>query len=371
MNGKSGRSVPRPSPRQRRTLSRPRRWWKAWARLTAPAMPAPGASFQQIQAAQRGRMVSLLLLLSTGLVLAGLLMGAVSAHLVLVFLAAALLLGILLLSLLNRRGQVTLVGIILWAAVSIGMDLALLSSAILSPAVLPLLSILVLSEGLAALLLPLPFVLLSALCNTLSALLAFAFLPRSSLLEAVLAQSDVLITGWNVALYALVAPGLWLLVKNRERMNQAGEVARLQQTLQRERQEQEHLIATFEHIEQTLQRALKGERSARIGLPAKPDPLPASLRLTLSQVLDRMQRLAQVHASHQAMLPLMTDLEQMEARQQALHQDVARLLRALRVAGDRQQPVQLGAPALEELEPVFQALHHHYIVPPPQARQTP
>lgn len=265
---------------------------RAWVRLTAPVDPAPGASFQEIQAAQRGRMVSLLLLLSTGPVLVGLLMSIVSAHLGLVLLAAALLLGLLLLSVLNRRGQVTLAGIILWTAVSVGMGLALLSSGVLSPAVLPLLSMLVLSEGLAALVLPLPFVLLAALCNTLSALLAFAFLPRSSLLEAMLAKSDALITGWNVALYGLVALGLWLLVKNRERMNQASEVARLQHALLHERQRQERLTASLERIEQTLQRALKGDRSARMGLPSLQDPALGSLSLTLTQMLDRMQRLA-------------------------------------------------------------------------------
>jgi hypothetical protein len=368
MNVKQGFEQKSPSPRQRRSMSRPRRWWRAWVRLTAPADPAPGASFYQIQAAQRGRMVSLMLLLSTGPVLLGLLMSIVSVHLGLVLLTAALLLGILILSVLNRHGQVTLVGIILWTAVSLGMGLALLSSGVLSPAVLPLLSMLVLSEGLAALVLPLPFVLLAALCNTVSALLAFVFLPHSSLLEAVLAPSDALITGWNVALYGLVALGLWLLVKNRERMNQASEVARLQHALQRERQGHERLIAMLERTEQILQRALKGGQFARMELPSLQDPVLGSLSLTLSQMLDRMHRLARVQASHQAMLPLMTDLEQVEARQQALRQDVARVLRALRVASERQQPIQLGAPTLEELEPLFHALHQQYVLPPPQAR---
>lgn len=354
------RPLPSPSVGKRSPLF----WWEWWSRHTTPPMPPPGANFAALQGAQRGKMNSLVLLILLSLSLLALLAGIASAHLIVALLAGALLILILILSVLNRR-RALLVGIILWGTVTAGVDLLLLHLTALSPSAIPLFDLLVSSEVLAALLLPLPFVLVAACWNSVFTLVALALLPQTPFLTTVVAVSPLQLSLWSIGLYCLVAGGLWVLTRALEGMNSAEEVARLQQAVIDEQLARRHLEDSLRWMEESVGRVLAGDLAARIRLPEEEGTLCWSLACTLNQALSRMQRLAQVQVSHQALLPLLTEQQNLEGMQAALDQDMVQVMQALRLAEAGQQPIRLGAPRVEELRPLFRALDQKYVTTRP------
>ncbi len=148
-------------------------------------------------------------------------------------------------------------------------------------------------------------------------------------------------------------------------MNSAEEVARLQQAVIDEQLARRHLEDSLRWMEESVGRVLAGDLAARIRLPEEEGTLCWSLACTLNQALSRMQRLAQVQVSHQALLPLLTEQQNLEGMQAALDQDMVQVMQALRLAEAGQQPIRLGAPRVEELRPLFRALDQKYVTTRP------
>jgi hypothetical protein len=355
------RPLPSPSVGKRSPLF----WWGWWSRHTTPPPPSPGAALSALHNAQRGKMNSFLLLVITSLSLFGLLIGIAGTNLAVALSAGALLFLVPVLAVLNRRGQVLIVGSVLWVAVTAGLNLLLLHLVTLSPSAIPLFDLLVSSELLAALLLPLPFVLVAACWNSVFTLVALALLPQTPFLTTVVAVSPLQLSLWSIGLYCLVAGGVWVLVRALEGMNSAEEVARLQQAVIDERLARRHLEDSLRWMEESVGRVLSGDLLARIRLPEEAGTPGFSLALTLNQALSRLERLSQVQASHQAMLPLLVEQQSLEVMQVALDQDMVQVMQALRLAEAGQQPIRLGTPRIEELRPLFRALHQKYLTPLP------
>ncbi len=335
--------------------------WGWWSRHTPPAPPPPGAALPALQHAQRGKMSSFPLLVTLCLSLVGLLGALISATPVFALLAAGSCIVCLGLLVLNQRGKSLLVGIIIWAALTAALDIELFHLATVSPSAIPLFDLLVGNELLAALLLPLPYVLIGACWNSVFALVALALLPHAPFLETVIAASAAQLSLWSLALYVLVAAGIWLLVWMGEQMHNGEEVVRLQQALQREQGARGHLEAALCEMEDSAIRVLGGDLSARSRVLGEEGTALWSVSCSLNDLLDRLQRLAQVEASHQAMLPLLTRQQELQDMQTALYQDVAQAILALRLAEARGQPIQPGTPCVEALSPLFRALHQNYL----------
>jgi hypothetical protein len=310
-------------------------------------------------------MNSFLLLVILGLSVVGLLSALIGSSPIFAFLTAGSGLVCLALLVLNRRGQGLLVGIIIWATLTAVLDLELFHLATVSPSAIPLFDLLVGNELLAALILPLPFLAVAACWNCVFVLVALALLPHTLFLQSVIAKSAAQLSLWSVALYVLVAVGIWLLVWMGEQMNPAAEVARLQQGLIDEQLARRHMEDSLRWMEERVGRVLNGDLSARIMLPEEEGTPGFSLALTLNQVLSRLQRLSQVQASHQAMLPLLAEQQSLEDMQVALDQDMVQVMQALRLAEAGQHPIRLGTPRVEELRPLFRVLHQKYLTPMP------
>jgi hypothetical protein len=355
------RPFPSPSVGKRSPLF----WWEWWSRHTTAPMPPPGAALPAIQQAQRGKMNSFLLLVILCLSLIRLLSALIGSSPIFAFLTAGSCIVCIGLLVLNRRGKSLLVGLIIWAAMTATFDLELFHLATLSPAAIPLFDLLVGNELLAALILPLPFLALAACWNSVFALVALALLPHTPFLESVIAANAAQLSLWSVALYVLVAAGIWLLVWMGEQMNPAAEVAGLQQAMLDEQLARRHMEDSLRWMEESVGRVLGGDLSARIRLPEEEGTPCWSLALTLNQALSRLERLSQVQASHQAMLPLLAEQQSLEDMQVALDQDMVQVMQALRLAEAGQQPIRLGTPRVEELRPLFRALHQKYLTPLP------
>jgi hypothetical protein len=355
------RPFPSPSVGKRSTLF----WWEWWSRHTTAPMPPPGAALPAIQQAQRGKMNSFLLLVILCLSLIRLLSALIGSSPIFALLTAGSCIVCIGLLVLNRRGNSLLVGLIIWAAFTLALDVELFHLATLSPSALPLFDLLVGNELLAALLLPLPFVLVGACWNSVFTLVALALLPQTPFLTTVVAVSPLQLSLWSIGLYCLVAGGLWVLTKALEGMNSAEEMARLQQALIDERLARRHMEDSLRWMEESVGRVLGGDLSARIRLPEEEGTPCWSLALTLNQVLSRLQRLSQVQASHQAMLPLLAEQQSLEDMQVALDQDLVQVIQALRLAEAGQQPIRLGTPRVEELRPLFRLLNQKYVTTRP------
>src|SRR5579885_1213135 len=204
-----------------------------WYRHTAPPDPPPGVSFEQRDLVRRGRIASAIMLFLAGILVLVVPIGLLGPNKQILYTAIAVWIVIGLCLALNRKGYVTVVGLLLCLAMLTGMYLSILRApGGLSPDEKDLLYLLVFGELLIGAILPVNWVLLPALINIAFSVIELTIAPHTPLLASLLPSSGPTILFRLIQLHVLVTAVMWIVgMHAREaikRADRAEEIARLQ-----------------------------------------------------------------------------------------------------------------------------------------------
>ncbi len=307
-----------------------------WSRHTSPPDARAGASFAERDRVRRGRIASpLMLFLAILLLLVAVI--AVLGHnphlLPVVYTLLPIIGGCLF---LNRRGFVTLVGILLSLGLVGGMCLTLLITALhggIAPLDTQILFLLFFDEIFFAMLLPINAVFLAAWLNLVISLVVLNLAPHTPALTALLAQGGSFTLLFRlVQIHLLVPFALWVLVSTLQeqtrRANTAEELARLEHDLSelatRQAAEKAALEQSIAQIVAVHTRVANGDLEARV--PLTDDQLLWNVAGQLNTLIARYQKARQevLHAeqlarAHERMLgfyPLFRQAVQRALREQ-------------------------------------------------------
>lgn len=269
-----------------------------WYRLTAPPEPPPSARMAQKEAARRGRLVSLFLLLLIGLVFLVLPIAVLNRNLpVILALTVGLFTDIAALR-LNRRGLVFVTGL---AIVAVSMASYILSQVFnpggLRTGDLPDLDLLVQTELLAVTLLPARSVFVVAFLDSTFIWADVTFQPHSADLVHFLATDGYAAVGRPIFLQVVVAIVAYIWVRNMTRALARADQAEIIAALERSRATLEQTTASqarvlsvsIEEIRLTLRSVGNGDFHARVHLSQ--DDVLHPLAESFNQVLQRLQGL--------------------------------------------------------------------------------
>src|SRR5579875_3703341 len=274
-----------------------------WSRHTSPPDARAGASFAERDRVRRARMASplMLFLLLLLLLVAVIAVLGHNPHLLpVVSTLCPVILGCLF---LNRRGYVTLVGILLSLALVGGMCLTLLITALhggIAPLDTQILFLLFFYEIFFAMLLPINAVFVVALLNLLISLAVLTLAPHTPALTALLAQGGSFTLLFRlVQIHLLVPFALWVLVSTMQeqtrRANTAEELARLEHDLSalmsQQAAEKAALEQSIARIVQVHARVANGDLEARV--PLSSDQVLWSVAGQLNNLIARYQKARQ------------------------------------------------------------------------------
>ena len=323
-------SVPYQSRKQR---SGPLQLWYRW---TAPADPSVNATFRQKEIARRGRLASVILFLLTIVLIAVLPIAILSADPVLlgIILVGLLINGISLV--LNRRGNVGSVGVLLVSFTSLELALGFVfTTGGLDVNDVPRFSLLVLTELLAVSLLPARSVFFIAVINSLFIWADLTFQTHTPALEKLLTISyyNLLLQQVTVQIVVAVITYLWVrsAIQAIARADRAEEVAALEHTIAQQKQELEEGI---QRILQALVQAANGYFNVRV--PLAEENVLWQVAYSLNTLLTRLQR-----------------SKNAEVEIQWTRREITRLVEALQ-ANRAGQRVALPLPTGSRLDPLIQ-----------------
>lgn len=325
----------------------PLRWW---GKLSLPPDPPPEASFKQRDIVRRAHLASVLLFWFIFVLIAVFCVYGITnpTSPILIILVAPLLL-LFLAVYLNRKGLVNLAGFIISAGITLAIWAIVLSNrAGLAPENLGLFDLLVYPELLAASLLPVNWVFVTALANSAFVIFAFIYAPHSPSMTQLMATSATTIIERPIQLQILVSVVLWLWIRNAtlamKRADRAEEITKLQrvvadQMLEKVNQKRQ-LDLEIQQLEVVLDQNAAGKLDARV-VPQSGNML-WSISGKLNNLLARFRRIVQEHQQAQQVLSQFERLHTVEQKYQRLVNDLGLLARAIQQAEERQRPLQLG-----------------------------
>ena len=300
-----------------------------WYRLTAPDIPPPNAPFAQLEIVRRGRLASIILffvlllgiLAAPSIIKSSTDLAAPLSHL------ASILINIIALF-FNRRGKVTIAGILVVASVTLGFTVGLVFPGHIGVSSLPLFELLALPELIAVSLLPPGSVFIVALIYSLFVWFDLSFLPHAPDLDQLLAQFRYGLILEPILLYVLVAVVTFLWVRGAmqalKRADRAEEIAVLERR-EVERQQQE--IEQKRQLDLGIQQILKthvqvANGNFQVRAPLTRENILWQIAYSLNNLVARLQGYAQ------------DELELRRVREHAAH-----LLEAVRQARDNNHPI--------------------------------
>jgi hypothetical protein len=316
-----------------------------WYRLTSPADPPPGASFEQQEIVRRGRLTSIVLLVLIITLLALLPMGFFSPNVIsTIAISGGLLISFIALF-FNRLGRSNIAGLLSTSYVFTALVTVILHSpGGLSTETLGLFYTLVFVEVLAASLLPVNSVLFVAAINIVFVIVDLLLQPKTPGFAQVMATSSFTVITRVIVLHAFVVLVLWLWVRNAiqaiKRANSAEELAarerQIQELQQAKLQQREELEKGIELILQTHVQVSNGNFQVRA--PLSQDNQLWQIAHSLNNFISRMQNYSQA-----------------EAELKHTREVVAHLINEVREAQKMQRPVQIFN-TKTSLDPFLQAL---------------
>ncbi len=276
--------------------------FEGWYRLTAPPREGPKSTSKERDVARRGRLASIILLLLTffSLLVAPLVfsMGnpfSTITHIISIVSNITALF-------LNRRGKVAGAGIVVVISITLSLTSTMVApGAKINATNLFTLDLLVLPELITVSLLPVYYVFVDAIFNSIFVVICLFFLPYSADLQQLLrGSSQRIIFPLPIILFILVAIVAFLWVRSAtealQRADQAEEIIRLEQR-ERERQQQE--ITQKRELDHGVQQILhthiqiaNGHFDARA--PLNQDNVLWQVAFSLNNLLARMQGYGQL-----------------------------------------------------------------------------
>jgi hypothetical protein len=249
-----------------------------WSRHTSLPDAKPGATFAERERVGRTRIASPMMLFLAILLLLVAVIALLGHNPNLLPVVYTLYPIILLCLFLNRKGQVTWVGILLSLGLVGGMCMTLVITALhggLRPIDTQILFLLFFDEMFFAMLLPIDVVFLVAGLNMLISFMVLFWAPHTPALTAFLAHGGTFSTLFRLGqIHVLVSSSLWILVKTRqeqtERANTAEELVRLQHDLSELASQQAEQQAALEQSIRLIiavhTRVANGDLDARVPL---------------------------------------------------------------------------------------------------------
>ena len=346
-----------------------------WYRLTAPAESVKDASFIQRELVRRGRIASSMLFFFLLLLLVfALPLGISTANLIVIVVASLLLVVVVIAVLFNRRGKSHITGLLIASAFSMGLGTVILTSpGGLTAGSLSLFDLLVFSELFVASLLPVNWVILAALLNSIFIIVTLTVMPESPDLAYAMHTIAYVILLRPIALHFVVSLVLWLWVRSAGRASQRAERAEVIAAHQHSLAMQEHIVAqqkraldaSIEQIMHIHVLVANGDLSARV--PLNEGMLLWPLAIALNNLLSRMQHLQHIEREFVQMLPRFQRGNLAEYELQRAKGELESLLLCVREARQANHCIRaLRSGTL--LDPLIQEISGQYIFPlPPNA----
>lgn len=287
------------------------RWWY---RLASPPEPESTASYKAMERFRRGRAGSQIILGLYILLIIAIPAGFVGTNIYLIPIVIGSLLALILGTILNRLGMITVAGIIVVLTfVAFPITNIVTTPGGLSMLVLPLYGLLILPLLCAVSFLPPWWVFVTALANCAFTVYSLTYLPRTAELSAILAIAFAGILTPIILSQAIVSIVAFAWVQGNSlalgRADRAEELARLEHDLALQAevasQQKQLLEASIQKIIETHMRVANGDFNARV--PLTEDNVLWQISGSLNNLLARAQRLRQ-------------DSFELQQIRQALHQ---------------------------------------------------
>ena len=342
-----------------------------WYRHTAPPDPLPGASFEQRDLVRRGRIASTIMLFLACILVLVVPIGLLGPNTQIFYTAIAVWCVIGLCLVLNRKGQVNLVGLLLCLSIITGMYLSILRApGGMSPDDKDILYLLVFGELFIGAILPVSWVFVPALINLLFGVLELTLAPHTPLFATLLLSSGPTILFRLIQLHVFVTAVMWILgLHAREaikRADRAEEIARLQHTLAQmshaQMQEAQQVQATVTAIIGVLTRTAQGDLLARV--PVNEGETLWSLVGSLNILLARYQSARLQAEELERIRPRVEHWRQGEQALRWMQELEEPFARMVRTAVQEQHPLNLPA-TQTPLAPYFRLLHGKYLCEQP------
>jgi hypothetical protein len=338
-----------------------------WYRHTAPPDPAPGTSFAVRDRVRRGRIASAIMLFLGAILVLVAPIGLLGSNKQILYTALTVWAVIAVCLVLNRRGKVNLVGVLICLSVNVGMYVSILRA----PGGLSLddkdiLYLLVFAELFIGAMLPVNWVFVPALVNIAFSILELFVAPHTPQLAAILPASRATILFRIIQLHVLVTGVVWILGTHARqaiaRADRAEELARLQHALSQLQetrlQEGQRLQTTIETMIATLTRQAQGDLAARV--PSMEGETLWPLVGTLNNLLTRYQRARQAEQALEQAQALMQHARQIEQQFKRMHDLETPFAEAVERAVQEHLPLFLPAPP-PPLAAFFQPLQGKYL----------
>ena len=322
-----------------------------WYHLAAPKEPENSTSHER-ELVRAGRLSSIILLIMFcfGIsVLPNALSSMNTNHVFLVILLVAMAVNISAF-VLNRRGQVMLVGVLMVIVVEAAFILVVLTTPTgLSTRSLTTFELIVLTELMAVSLLPPRSVFLVMLCNCVFTWATITFLHHTSdlILKPLSSYYSVLVIPLVLQIIVAIVTYLWVQGA-RQAIERAEHVADLERAIaERDRDVAEQKVLLELGIQQILQTQIQAANgNFEVRAPLARDNVLWQLASSLNNLLARLQRASQA-----------------EGEIQHISVEVGRLVEAVRSARIRRRPVQLTRSGTV-LDPLAQELNGNSLSQP-------
>lgn len=243
-------------------------FFSRWIRVTAPAELPRNAPFKQREAVRRGRLASAIMFFLIIILFGALMIGILGTNHLIIPAVSIMFVLVLAAIYCNRSGHTNTAGLFL----SLGYDAAVSSVILtypggLTPSILGLYDMLVISEIFFVTLLPLNWVLFSLILNIAFIITDLSLQAGSASFYTMMQADRMAVISRPIMLHVIVTAVLYFWIRNNQRemirADQAEDLAALRQERVREK---EQLQTGIESIQQALVRAANGDFSAQIPL---------------------------------------------------------------------------------------------------------
>jgi len=349
-------------------------WWYAH---TAPPEPPPGATFQQRDLVRRGRIASAIMLFLSSVLVFVAPIGLLGPNTQIFFTALTIWFIVAICLVLNRKGKVNLVGVLLCCSVIGGMYVSILRApGGLSPDDKDILYLLIFSELFIGAILPVNWVFVPAVVNIAFGIIELTIAPHTPLFASLLPNSGPTILFRLIQIHVLVTAVMWIVGQHAreaiKRADRAEEVARLQHTLtfmaNTQVQEGQRLQRNIQTLIGTLNRMAQGENSARVPLVEGETLWP--LAGSLNTLLARYQRARQDAQELERIRPQIERWRQLEQAVRWMEELESPFTETVTKALQEQQPLRLPA-THTPLSPYFRVLNGKYLSDVPSTQVSP
>ncbi len=229
-----------------------RGFFRWWIRLTGPTELPRSAPFKQREAVRRGQLASTIMFFLILTLCVVLLIGIVGSNYHIISAVSIMLILVLAAIISNRTGHMNIAGLLL----SLGYDAAVSSVILtypggLTPGILGLYDMLLISEICFITLLPLNWVFLSLILNIAFIVGDLLLQPGSASFQAMMSVDRVAVIARPIMLHVIVTAVLYFWILNNQREMMRADLAEDLAALQKERmREKEQLQTGIESIQE-------------------------------------------------------------------------------------------------------------------------